>query len=204
MPESRFYKTNKVIYPGDGTALIELSGGYGAIVDEVDAPWLTEMGCWCKLIGKNKNKIYVVSRCRKTKNINIIHRIITNAPNGFEVDHINGNTLDNRRSNLRVCTSSENQHNRRINMNNRSGVKGVGLHNNGKWRARIKLNNKSIFLGYFDTKEEAASAVAAARIKLHGEFANHGQHPNQHLGTSYSVPTTYSPTMQENMCDHGQ
>lgn len=94
---------------------------------------------------------------------------------GMETDHINGNKLDNRKSNLRVGTKNENQHNRTKYKNNTSGCKGVIYFKWGKrikrWHAQIGLNGKIISLGYFLTKEEASDAYDNAAIKYHKEFA---------------------------------
>lgn len=204
--ESR--KNRNVIYPGDGTALIELNLGFHAIVDEADVDLLKSVACWRVSQNKNSNTIYVRGDKRNTCGNNFsvyMHRVILNVDSNFIVDHINGNGLDNRRANLRQCTVSENMWNSRVPKTNKSGFKGVSwMSRHNKWRSAIRFKGKAFTIGYFDTVEAAAKAVAAARIKLHGEFANHGQHTNQHLVKSRSVPTTYSPPMQENMCDQGE
>jgi hypothetical protein len=89
----------------------------------------------------------------------------------IQVDHINHDTLDHRKSNLRVCTHSENQQNTQANRkNNTSGYKGVYRSRN-RWVAAIKVNGVARRLGSYNTKEEAALAYNNAAIKLHGEFA---------------------------------
>lgn len=101
----------------------------------------------------------------------LLHRFIMGDPSGT-VDHINGNTRDNRRSNLRVCTQQENSRNRRIGKNNNSGFKGVSWKADiGKWRARIMVDRKEISLGAFDDKVSAARAYDNAAIEFFGEFA---------------------------------
>ena len=88
-------------------------------------------------------------------------------------DHVNGDTLDNRRTNLRVATPSQNQYNRGISRNNNSGFKGVCYAPRGgkPWRADIGFQGTRKFLGQFHTAEEAHAAYAKAAEALHGEFA---------------------------------
>jgi|TARA_R110000824_G_scaffold14877_1_gene63025 hypothetical protein len=109
-----------------------------------------------------------------------IHRGITNAPKGMVVDHINGNPLDNRKENLRVCTTAENCRNRGKSKNNKSGYKGVSYHKKAKhmineykspWQSMIVFNRKLMCLGMYKTKEEAARAYDQKAIELFGEFA---------------------------------
>jgi hypothetical protein len=100
-----------------------------------------------------------------------MHRIILSAPQDEEVDHINGDGLDNRRANLRLCTRSQNCQNRSIFRNNTTGHKGVSLRPGGKYRARIWLNKTCHSLGDFVSVTEASKAVEQARQKYHGDFA---------------------------------
>ena len=102
-----------------------------------------------------------------------MHRQILAAPSGMETDHINGNGLDNRRCNLRICTTSENQQNQRAQSRLKSSqFKGVSWREReGKWRAIIQFHNKSIWLGYFISEVKAALAYDAAAKKYFGEFA---------------------------------
>jgi len=87
-----------------------------------------------------------------------------------QVDHINGNGLDNRRENLRVANKMQNQYNSARQHNNRLGLKGV--HKNGRrYRAQIRADGVKHNLGYFDTAEEAHAAYCEAAKRLHGEFA---------------------------------
>lgn len=106
----------------------------------------------------------------------LMHRYILDAPKGTQVDHINGNKLDNRRENLRLANASTNKANDGMRSTNTSGYKGVVFakarkHLPTPWAAQIKVNYKTIGLGYFATKEEAALAYNEAAVKYFGEFA---------------------------------
>ena len=121
--------------------------------------------------GRNPKTIYVASKVNGKRVI--LHRLLAGASNRFEiVDHINGNGLDNRRSNLRICSQRENLRNRGINRNNTSGYKGVSWENHAKkWLVKIGVDGKKILIGRFDNKEDAAIAYKIAAIKFHGQFA---------------------------------
>lgn len=94
------------------------------------------------------------------------------APEKMEVDHINGNKLDNRRENLRVCKGSQNKMNRSISINNKTGFNGVyWAKQNKKFRAMIGINGKRKHIGYFNTAHSAARAYNVAARGLFGKFA---------------------------------
>jgi len=115
------------------------------------------------------SKGYVVRSLSWTK-IEQLHRVITHAPPGKVVDHANGNKLDNRRANLRVCSAAENLRNRKRAKSNKSGFKGV-YSDRSKWRAQIRIDGKKICLGTFDSPEIAHDAYRQAARVHHGEFA---------------------------------
>jgi hypothetical protein len=102
-----------------------------------------------------------------------LHRFIMNINDKkLVVDHINRNTVDNRRKNLRICTLKNNNHNSGPNRTNITGYKGVQLRkDNGKYRAVIRINGKHISLGQFDTAIDAAKCFNDAAKKYHGEYA---------------------------------
>lgn len=107
----------------------------------------------------------------KTKII-LIHRIIMNCPSGLMVDHINRNSLDNRKSNLRICNKSQNAANSKIASNNTSGYRGVKWSKIGKkWMSSIRVMGKDIYLGYFFNKLDAARTYNKAAEKYFGKFA---------------------------------
>jgi len=101
-----------------------------------------------------------------------LHRVIMAAPDGFDVDHINHDGLDNRKKNLRLCNPSENQHNRRPQIGCASRYKGV-TRNGNKWRSRIRIpySKRETSLGTFESEIEAALAYDKKAEELYGEFA---------------------------------
>lgn len=110
---------------------------------------------------------------RKIKNGDTyMHRFIMNCPKDKVVDHKDGDTLNNKKDNLRICSQSKNMMNKTIMSNNKSGYKGVHFHKLlGRWVAQIKVNDKVIHLGVFDTPEEAFIERNRAAEKYHEEFA---------------------------------
>lgn len=113
-----------------------------------------------------------------------MHRLIMVSPKGFQVDHINGNRLDNRRSNLRLCTSSQNNFNRKVIRSN-TGFKGVSHDARcDRYYSRIMLNRKSIPLGRFSSLIEAAEAYNKAAQTLFGEFASINVIPRKRVAAS--------------------
>jgi hypothetical protein len=104
-----------------------------------------------------------------TKQISM-HRVILNPSQKIHIDHINGDGLDNRIENLRLCTHGQNMSNRKLHKNNTSGYKGVNWESE-KWRATIYRNGKKISLGCFDDILDAAKAYNKAALKYYGEFA---------------------------------
>lgn len=134
------------------------------LIDEDDLEKINKL----KLIVKHG---YVKIRI-KNKEISLAREIM-NAPFGMVVDHINGNTLDNRKCNLRICTNSQNLKNRKININNTTGAKGVTWRNNKRipYRASIMVDGKLIRLGNFSFIDDAKKAYNNAANKYFGEFA---------------------------------
>jgi len=118
------------------------------------------------------SKTYVARTGKDGKEV-LLHRQLLKAPAGIEVDHIDGDPLNNQRNNLRFATHAENIRNRtHLNKNNRSGETGVSWFKlRGKWRARIMINDKEINLGLFVNKKDAIEARRIASKKYFGIFA---------------------------------
>lgn len=147
---------------------------YEAKVDDEDYARLSTFR-WRVGRKSPRRKQYVMrtSRLNGKRATALMHReIIGQIPNGMCVDHINGNTLDNRRCNLRLVTLAQNSAYQSIRSDNTSGFKGVTYHkHHKKWNAHISKNGSQVSLGYFRNKEEAARAYDAAAIVHYGEFA---------------------------------
>lgn len=102
-----------------------------------------------------------------------MHRLILSPPGRVGVDHRNGNGLDNQKHNLRLANDSQNQANRRNLTLNTSGFRGVCFNKkSNRWQSQIKYLGKNLYLGLFDSIEDAARAYDAKAIELFGEFAS--------------------------------
>lgn len=117
----------------------------------------------------------------KTKTI-LLHRAVLDAPAGMQVDHIDGDKLNNRRSNLRLVTPAQNQYNRRPS-DGSSRYKGVSWHKrHTRWTAYIKIDGKQHYLGFFENEIDAAVAYDMAALEHFGEYARPNVLPNILLG----------------------
>lgn len=144
---------------------ISLSRGKVALVDEADYERVIGLGSWYVLTS-NSDRCYAMrhlSRNGKPQKAILMHRFILQATPDQEVDHINGNGLDNRRSNLRFVTRSINVANSKLRSDNRSGCRGVSFRKDRrKWVAQITIDGAAYFLGFFATVSEAAAAYRDA------------------------------------------
>lgn len=154
---------------------IELTKGMRCKVDDEDFVELSKYK-WC--VSKSSCAYYAVRGewQPKTKNTKVfyMHRLIVRAIEGMQVDHINGDTLDNQKSNLRICQAFENQRNMRPRA---SGTKGIHFnkrraHMKTPWHAYITVNRKRNHIGYFETEKEAQDAYNQEAKRLFGEFAS--------------------------------
>lgn len=157
--------------PTESTIEIPLTQGQVAIIDCED--WEKVKGYNWQAVYNTKTRSFYASTgiCNNGIQRTIrMHRFLLNAPRGKQVDHINHDTLDNRKSNLRLCNNSQNQRNSRLRMDNSSGYRGVKRHGS-RWRADIACNNHRQLLGVFDSPEEAYNAYREVAARLHGDFA---------------------------------
>lgn len=157
--------------PDMGTVRIPLTQGKCAIIDADDYDRVAAHK-WCAFWDRRRNR-WNVHRRRKSHETGpqhiFLHRFILNAPAGVEVDHIDGDTFNNSKSNLRLCDHQRNLWNQRARKG--SGYRGVYHHNDGRWRASITVHGKKFHLGSFKNAEDAARAYDRAAEARYGEFA---------------------------------
>ena len=160
------------------TMEIPLTRGQVAIVDAEDFEWLSQYK-WQAKWDKCKKGYYATTGrlILKSFNTTIMHRVIIGAKKGEIVDHIDGNGLNNTKSNLRIVTRTENAINHRIRSDNTSSVTGVRFRKDvNKWYAFISINNKETFLGSFVNFNEAVEARRNAEKKHYGDFVRKSDH----------------------------
>lgn len=162
-----------------GYRTIPLTQGFVCVVDAADYDAVASFR-WLAL--RCRRGVYAVRWVRSGKRRVAVrmHRMLLDAPPGMEVDHQDGNTLNNCRDNLRLCSFAQNRANRRKHAKSSSRYKGVSWNKKRqKWMAYIKINNRSTHLGMFVDEAEAAHAYDRAASAQWGEFAslNFGENP---------------------------
>jgi len=142
---------------------IPLSQDQTALIDKEDFDRIKNIS-WYAQFHKKRNVFYAVSK------FGLMHKFLICPPEGADIDHKDRNTLNNRRSNLRICTRTQNNMNRPKQKNNSTGFKGVTVNQCGNFLARITINKKIVCLGTYKTPEEASQAYIKAAKKLQGDF----------------------------------
>lgn len=159
---------------------IPVNTGFEALIDDEDFDWASRFRWWARRDGSRR--VYAAAALPRVpgekRTCIYLHRLIMREPAGAFVDHINGDTLDNRRVNLRIASHQNNVRNRRNRKPTRTGYKGVWPNvangrKTGRFTAIIRVSpKKRIHLGSYDTPEEAAKVYDAAATAYFGAFAN--------------------------------
>jgi len=155
---------------------IKLTQGQVALVDNIDYEYLSQFNWYANWNRNCFRAMRHTPQVNGKRKILFIHTAVAERM-GIDsrmIDHKDQNPLNNRRSNLRVATNSQNLHNCGAPSNNTTGVKGVHFHkSSGKYQAEITVKGTRYYLGLFDTIEEAKVVIVAKRKELVGEFACH-------------------------------
>jgi hypothetical protein len=164
---------------------VQLNNSYVSLINDCDLDLINRHNWFVINDGHNPYA------CSKKNGMHIrMHRLIVNAREGQIVDHINGNTLDNRRENLRIVSASQNAINRRKRSDNKSGVTGVHFskaHN--RWFACINIDKKKQNIGLFKTMEEAVAARKEKEKEVYGDYVR----PENLKGIQAEIKS-YEPT----------
>jgi len=163
----------------DGYADLYLTTGQIAKIDIDDIPRVKDY-CWSAK-SKERGNVWYIRGYVEKRNV-VLSRYLMDAPKGMVVDHINHDPFDNRKSNLRICTHTENLWNlQRKSHKNR--FKGISYRKNeGRWVATICKNAKHYYLGAYKTDVEAARAYDKKAIELFGEYAKVNEYPTGLVG----------------------
>lgn len=144
----------------------------GVQVDEADLQ-LVQQHRWYVCETRNGARVFRYAKARIGGRVITLHRLLMQPAAGLQVDHVNGDGLDNRRQNLRLCTPAENSRNARRRADSSSGFKGV-RRNGPHWWASIAFEGTRYGLGNYETPQTAHAAYSLAAQLLHGDFHNFG------------------------------
>jgi hypothetical protein len=165
---SRAFQPNYHVRMPDGSVRVELSQDQYAVIDAED--WEVASSYRWYAWRSHPSSTWYAASSTPSRRI-YMHRLLAGNPKGLQVDHKDGSGLNNRRSNLRIATSQQNQQNRGMDSRNTSGFKGVKWNaRRGHWVACIRANGKDLYLGSFKNAEDAARAYDAAARTHFGEF----------------------------------
>jgi len=152
---------------------ISLTQGQFALVDDEDYIFINQFKWHAKKQNKQNNYYAIRNVYKDGKWVKeYMHSVISKTPKGLVCDHINHDTLDNQKANLRNCTVAENLYNRKSRIGSKSKYVGVTFVLNKYWQSTIWFKDKRYYLGYFKTEEDAAKARDIKAIELHKEYAN--------------------------------
>lgn len=153
-------------------AYVTLTRGYEAIIDADQAEFIGQWNWYAEVGPRNT---YAVRTDNTEKRKVRMHSVLLSVPEGFQVDHRNVNSLDNRLSNLRVASPAENRRNARRRVDSTSGYKGVSFFKETKkWAAYISIDKRWTRIGFFPTAWDAHLAYIEASRVFYGDFARHG------------------------------
>lgn len=150
-------------------AYVALTRGFEAMIDVSDIPIVENYG-W-RIMMLRLGHAYAARSGDTPGSVVLMHRAILNAPQGEKVDHRDGDGLNNRRQNIRLATSAENNANMVVSRRNKLGVKGVSTEKSGRFSASIQKDRQKLHIGTFNTPEEASAAYFGAARMLWGDFA---------------------------------
>lgn len=159
------FKGNEIRIYGDVAHIIIKSRKYGEVSCVIDSRNIDLVRGYTWRVGDHSGKIYV-----KTHKIGYIHRLITGAPDGMVVNHIDGDPLNNLMNNIRICTTAENLQNLLKNRDNKPHNAGRNVSfvkKTGMWRVRVHLNGKDYHGGFFEKLEDAEEAAIKKRMEIY-------------------------------------
>ncbi len=154
---------------------IDLGRGFSAQIDPEDLFIIVAHSWTAMTLKTGECEVYHYAQTKIKNKTILMHRLIADPERKQVVDHKNGDGLDNRKANLRVCSHSQNMQNKRLYRNNKSGRKGVykvpcSAGNSVRWRSEINVNKRRVRLGTYETLDAASAAYEEASKRLHGEF----------------------------------
>lgn len=152
----------------DTMKLLPLTKGFSVMVDDEDYDFLNQWK-WTYQSGYACRNATNPDKTRKPIKM---HRLLMNPPDTMEVDHIDGNGINNQKSNLRICSHAENCKNQKVRYSTKTGFKGVDFHTkSNKYRVRITRHYKVHHVGFFSDLQAAVKAYNEASVWLHRDFA---------------------------------
>lgn len=196
--EAQMHNPNEFIIHTDYAEIIIITSKnekFSVLIDLEDIEKCKQYKWHIQKVNENYFRVCAYNKGNTPKLLKL-HRLLMDVhtkDNSIEVDHVNGNTLDNRKRNLRLCKHSDNMKNIKTPTNNSSGFKGVELRKDtGKWTAFIECDGNKVNLGCFDNKENAIKARKDKELELFGEYSRlHSIQENSNM-TENLEPQVYT------------